>query len=83
MTSESAYIRDERTGRHVANPNYNKTKIVETAVVAEETKVEEPTVQEEETVESTEVFATAEESANENVTVEVPEKVKKARAKKN
>jgi len=72
----SAYIKDERTGKYVFNPDYKKATVVETPVVVEEVApvVEETVVDE--------VVANAEEAANENVTTEVPAKVKKPRAKK-
>ena len=69
MAKESAYIKDERTGKFVINPEYKKTTVAEAPVVKETTA---PVAEE--------VVASAEEAANENVTTEAP--AKKTRAKK-
>jgi hypothetical protein len=66
MEKVSAYIKEEKTGKYVLNPDYKA--IVETSAV-EEIVVEE-------------VVANAEESANENVTIEAPVKKTKAKKKK-
>lgn len=83
-TTLKAYIKDERTGRNVLNPEYKAaTKKEETIVVEEPAKIEEVTVvadQAEE--EDTTVVASAEESANENVLAEVPEKTKNKKKNK-
>lgn len=82
-TTIKAYIKDERTGRNVINPEYKKAVKKEEAIIVESAKVEEVAVVADQVEEEdTTVVATAEESANENVLTEVPEKTKNKKKNK-